>query len=142
MLLIHRLFLKTALIYLLLGALAGAWMLLHQAGYLPTPPEKLFTVHIHLLGIGFFLMMVCGVALWMFPRKSGESREEAARDPIGWAAYLLLTAGLAIRCAALLLPGAFGNAVLAGSVFLQVGGILAFVVAIWPRIYMPGASKP
>jgi len=81
MLLIHRLFIKTALIWLFLGAAAGGWMLLEQAGVLPSPHMNLFTVHIHLVGIGFFLMMVCGVALWMFPRTSGESREKGLATP-------------------------------------------------------------
>ena len=140
MLLIHRLFIKTALVYLLLGAMAGGWMLLAQAGVVSEGPTSLFTVHIHLLGIGFFLMMVCGVALWMFPRKSGESREKASRDPMTWATYLLLTSGLALRCLALLFLDVFGNTMLAVSVFLQVGGVLAFVLTIWPRVYLPGAK--
>jgi len=141
-LLIHRLFIKTAVIFLLLGVLAGAWMLLAQAGTLPSGPPALFTVHIHLLGIGFFLMMVCGVAFWMFPRKTGESREQAARDPLAWTSYGLLTVGLALRSAALLLPVGWNHTLLAVSAFLQVGGVLAFGIAIWPRIYLPGASQP
>ena len=103
---------------------------------------NLFTVHIHLVGIGFFLMMVCGVALWMFPRTSGESREKAARDPLAWATYFLLTVGLAVRSATLLFPTLLGNKVLAASAFLQVGGVLTFVAAIWPRIYLPEPGFP
>ena len=142
MLRIHRLFIKTALVYLVLGVLAGAWMLLRQAG-LPLPEvENLYTVHIHLLGVGFFLMMVCGVAFWMFPRKTGETREQAARDPLGWASYCLITVGLAVRCLALLLPAVFGGVMLAASAFLQAGGVLAFAVAIWPRVYLPGGQEP
>lgn len=142
MLLIHRLFIKTALVYLVLGVAAGAWMLLRQAG-VPLPEvENLYTVHIHLLGVGFFLMMVCGVALWMFPRKSGETREEAARDPLAWTTYYLIAGGLAVRCVALLLPAVFGNVVLAASAFLQFGGVAAFAAAIWPRVYLPGAKAP
>src|SRR3972149_3156969 len=140
MLLIHRLFIKTALVYLLLGAMAGGWMLLEQAGMVSEGPKSLFTVHIHLIGIGFFLELVCGVALWMFPRKSGESREEAARDPLAWTTYFLLTMGLGIRTAALLLADVFGNTVLAASAFLQMGGVVSFVLAIWPRVYLPGAK--
>ena len=140
MLRIHRFFIKTALVYLLLGAMTGGWMLLAQAGVVSEGPKSLFTVHIHLLGIGFFLMMVCGVALWMFPRKSGESREQAARDPLAWTTYLLITVGLAVRCIALLLPEVLGSRVLAVSVFMQVGGVLAFVLAIWPRVYLPGGK--
>jgi len=74
-------------------------MLLGQAGVVPSPQRNLFTRHIHWLGIGFFLNMICGVALWMFPRSSGESREAAARDPLAWAANLLLSLGLAVRSA-------------------------------------------
>ena len=142
MLRIHRLFIKTALVYLVLGVMAGAWMLLEQAK-VPLPVVvNLYTVHIHLLGVGFFLMMVCGVALWMFPRKTGESREEAARDPLGWAAYYLITIGLAVRCLALLVPAVFGNVVLATSAFLQAGGVVIFAIAIWPRVYLPGGNEP
>ena len=142
MLRIHRLFIKTALVYLLLVVMAGGWMLLARGGVLPEAPERLYTVHIHLLGMGFFLMMVCGVAFWMFPRKSGESREEAARDPLGWTAYFLITVGLAIRVIGELLSAVFGSGLLAASVVLQVGGVLAFVLAIWPRVYLPGAKPP
>ena len=142
MLRIHRLFIKTALVYLLLGVMAGGWMLLARAGVVPEAPERLYTVHIHLLGVGFFLMMVCGVAFWMFPRKSGESRDEAARDPFGWTSYFLITVGLAVRVIGELLPAVFGSGLLAVSVFLQVAGVLAFVLAIWPRVYLPGAKPP
>jgi len=139
---IHRLFIKTALVYLVLGVLAGAWMLLRQSG-LPLPEvANLYTVHIHLLGVGFFLMMVCGVALWMFPRKSGETRQQAARDPLAWTSYYLITVGLALRCLALLLPDVFGRIVLAASAFLQAGGVAIFAAAIWPRVYLPGGNEP
>ena len=140
MLQIHRLFIKTALLYLLLGVAAGGWMLLARAGWVPSAPPNLYTVHIHLLGVGFLLMMICGVALWMFPRKAGESREHAAHDPLSWVSYFLIAGGLAVRVAGEFLPDRFGNALLAASVFLQVGGVLAFVLVIWPRIYLPGAK--
>jgi hypothetical protein len=140
MLLIHRLFIKTALVFLTLGVAAGGWMLLRQAGVALPELRNLYTLHIHLIGVGFLLMMICGVAFWMFPRKSGETREEAARDPLGWTAYLLLTVGLAVRGVGHLAPEWLGNPALIGSVVLQVGGVLAFVIAIWPRIYLPGAK--
>ena len=142
MLRIHRLYIKTALVYLLLGVMAGGWMLLERAGVVPEAPERLYTIHIHLLGVGFLLLMVCGVAQWMFPRKSGESREQAARDPLGWTAYLLITVGLAVRVIGELLPAVFRSGLLAASVLMQVGGVLAFVVAIWPRVYLPSAKPP
>ncbi|MBI4464177.1 MAG: hypothetical protein HY647_05685 [Acidobacteria bacterium] len=142
MLLIHRLFIKTSLVYLLLGGLVGGWMLLAQAGVLPSPASNLVSVHAHLVGIGFFLQMVCGVALWMFPRKTGESREKAAHDPLAWATYFLISGGLAVRTLASLLPAGSGNTLLAASTFLQLAGILAFVVGIWPRVYLPGIRSP
>lgn len=142
MLRIHRLFIKTALVYLVLGVAVGAWMLLRQAG-IPLPHrDTLYTIHIHLLGLGFFMMMVCGVALWMFPRKSGETREEAARDPLAWTSYFLIAVGLAVRCLALLLPEVLGGMVLGASAVAQFAGVVAFAVAIWPRVYLPGGSEP
>ena len=117
-------------------------MLLARAGVVPEAQERLYTIHIHLLGVGFLLLMVCGVAQWMFPRKSGESREQAARDPLGWTAYLLITVGLAVRVIGELLPAVFRSGLLAASVLMQVGGVLAFVVAIWPRVYLPSAKPP
>jgi len=142
MLLIHRLFIKTALVYLVLGVLAGAWMLLRQAGAPLPEVDNLYTVHIHLLGLGFFMMMVCGVALWMFPRKSGETREEAARDPLAWTTYYLITIGLAVRCLTLLLPAVLGNVVLGISAVVQFAGVASFAIAIWPRVYLPGGNEP
>ena len=141
MLLIHRLFIKTSLVYLFLGALAGGWMLLAQTGVLAAPAINLISIHAHLVGIGFFLQMVCGVALWMFPRKTGESRERAARDPLAWATYFLITGGLAVRILASLSATVFGNTMLAASTLLQLAGIMAFVVGIWPRVYLPGAKS-
>ena len=142
MLLIHRLFIKTALVYLVLGGMAGAWMLLRQAG-VPLPEiTNLYTVHIHLLGLGFFMMMVCGVALWMFPRKAGESREQAASDPLAWTCYYLITIGLAVRCLALLLPQFLGPVVLGASAVVQAAGLATFALAIWPRVYLPGGVEP
>ena len=142
MLLLHRLFVKTALVYLVLGVSAGAWMLLRQAGVALPEIANLYTVHIHLLGLGFFFMMVCGVAFWMFPRKSGETREKAAGDPLGWSAYFLITIGLALRCLALLLPDIVGKTILAASALIQAGGVICFAVAIWPRVYLPGGAEP
>jgi len=141
MLLIHRLFIKTSLVYLFMGALAGGWMLLAQTGVLAAPAINLISIHAHLVGIGFFLQMVCGVALWMFPRKTGESRERAARDPLAWATYFLITGGLAVRILASLSATVFGNTMLAASTLLQLAGIMAFVVGIWPRVYLPGAKS-
>jgi len=141
-LLIHRLFIKTALVYLVLGVMAGAWMLLRQAGAPLPEVTNLPTVHIHLLGLGFFMMMVCGVALWMFPRKSGETRQEAARDPLAWTTYYLITIGLAVRCLTLLLPAVLGNVVLGISAVVQFAGVASFAIAIWPRVYLPGGNEP
>jgi hypothetical protein len=117
-------------------------MLLRQAGLALPEGANLYTVHIHLLGVGFFLMMVCGVALWMFPRKSGETRQEAARDPLSWLSYYLITVGLAARCLALLVPSFFSQVVLAASALLQVAGVVSFAAAIWPRVYLPGGNEP
>ena len=63
----------------------------------PLPNHVFITVHNHLIVVGFFLMIVMGVAYWMFPRQAGTTPREAARDPLAWAGYVSLNTGLLMR---------------------------------------------
>ena len=63
-----RRYIKTSLVFLFAGLLLGAWIIVAEfvAGHYP--PRLFITAHVHLLLVGFMLMMVMGVATWMFPR--------------------------------------------------------------------------
>jgi hypothetical protein len=113
----------------------GSLMLIVQArrGYGPGAPWP--ALHAHLLLVGFLLLVIFGVAFWMFPKISG-GRPGAG---VGWLAFGLLNAGLLLRLLAEPLAdrgrGAAAWEVLLGiSAVLPALAALAFAVAIWPRV--------
>jgi Crp-like helix-turn-helix domain len=56
------------LVFLLAGLLIGAYIVVSQFVLDAYPSRLLITAHAHLLLVGFMLMMVMGVATWLFPR--------------------------------------------------------------------------
>lgn len=139
MLTLHQLFIKTGLLFLVAGTIMGAFLQVRGAFGVGTG-LNVETVHIHLMAIGFVLMLIMGVAYWMFPRPSGATPREAARDPLAWTSYFLLTPGLVLRVLRyLFLTPPLAMPVLVLSAALQAGGILCFVLAIWKRVGMPRA---
>ena len=55
----------------------------------PAPPWAV--LHAHLLLVGFLLLLIFGVAFWMFPKVAGQ---RPGRE-VGWVAFALLNAGAA-----------------------------------------------
>src|SRR4051812_28957383 len=80
-----RRYLRTAIGFLLAGLGLGAWMLVRRelAGQYPTP--RLISAHTHVILVGFVMMMILGVALWMFPRP--EREDVRYRPGVAEAAY-------------------------------------------------------
>ena len=132
---LSRWFVRAALIYLVGGMAMGSWMLIVQArrGYVPGEPWGV--LHAHILLIGFLLMLVFGVAFWMFPRVGGER----PRREVGWLAFALLNAGLLLRILAEPLADS-GRGALVWRILLGIAAVLpalgavAFVLAVWPRV--------
>ena len=142
MLTLHRMFIKTALAHLVAGSGLGAWLMWKKAWGGPLPNHVFITVHNHLIVVGFFLMIVMGVAYWMFPRQAGTTPREAARDPLAWAGYVSLNTGLLMR--AFVEPFATGETqpLLALSALRQMAAIFLFILAIWKRVRMPRLVPP
>jgi nitric oxide reductase large subunit len=135
---IHRLFIKTAIAYLVLGVGLGGWLLVRKAVSGEGGSHDLALVHTHLVLVGFMLMMVMGVSLWMFPRRPGMGKEVLAKDPLAWGTYLLLNAGLLLRMVSEpLLPLPPARVTLGLAALLQVAGVLLFVRGIWGRVRPP-----
>ncbi len=140
-----RRFLKTAIVFLMAGLGIGGWMiwLREMRGQLASP--YLISAHTHLILVGFVMMMILGVALWMFPRPA---RSDTRYDPrIADAAYWMLASGTAGRASGELLRAAnVGGAaawlgagiVIAG--LLQIAGLLAFFATMWSRIRGTGST--
>lgn len=137
-----RLYLRTAFVFLALGLVTGLW-LEFQTTTGGTISHGMVVAHVHLLLVGFMVMMIVGTALWLFPR-SGR------REPIGpyhnlvAFAYVLLTAGTLLRTTTEFFDGqlvaqTWAYVRLAASTG-QVAGILIGIFALWGRVR--GAAIP
>jgi heme/copper-type cytochrome/quinol oxidase subunit 1 len=90
--------------------------------------------HLHLLVVGWVTQVIFGVAYWMFPRFSAE--RPRGHESLGWAAFVLLNAGLLCRVVGEPLS-ALGHRTggwLVASAVLQLVAGWAFVLNTWPRI--------
>ncbi len=131
-----RRFLKTAIGFLILGVALGVYMLARRelAGVWPTPWWR--SAHTHAILVGFVMMMIMGVALWMFPRPA---RDDTQFDPrLAGTAYWFITLGTASRVAGeLARPWSDGAAVrwivVLGGV-AQAMGLGVFFWTMWTRI--------
>lgn len=139
---IVRLYLRTAFGFLVLGLLSGLWLEFQQTTG-GAVSHGMIVAHVHLLLVGFMVMMIVGTALWLFPR-SGR------REPIGpyhnlvAFAYVLLTLGTLTRAATeffdVQLDGQVWAYVRLGASTAQVAGILIGIFALWGRVR--GAAIP
>ncbi|HEY7037487.1 MAG TPA: hypothetical protein VID28_01485 [Methylomirabilota bacterium] len=139
-----RRYIKTSFGFLLVGLLLGAYIITAQFVFDVSPPRLLTTAHAHLLLVGFMLMMVMGVATWMFPRPARD--DTRYRPELAEAVYWTVTAATALRALAevtVALTGALG---LRGLIALgglgQLAGTALFVVNMWWRVRMPPAAAP
>jgi hypothetical protein len=70
-----RLLIKSSLIYLILGVLFGALMLINKAIPINAAVWALLPVHIELMIFGWIIQFTLGVAYWILPRYlKGEAR--------------------------------------------------------------------
>jgi heme/copper-type cytochrome/quinol oxidase subunit 1 len=131
-----RRFLKTAIAFLLLGVGLGFYMLARREldGVWPSPWWT--SAHTHAILVGFVMMMILGVALWMFPRPA---REDRRFDPrLAEIAYWLLTVGTAARVVGELVRpttpvAAIRWTIVAGGA-AQAVGLAFFFWTMWTRI--------
>jgi len=131
-----RRFLKTAIGFLLTGLIIGGWMMVRRelGGIYPSP----YTVsaHTHAILVGFVMMMILGVALWLFPRPA---KEDQRYDPrVASAAYWLVALGTAGRIAGELLRVSTDSLwlrwIIVAAGIAQIGGIAVFFYTMWSRI--------
>jgi cbb3-type cytochrome oxidase subunit 1 len=137
-----RRFLKTGIVFLGVGLLLGAWMLVRRELWGIYPTAYLQSAHTHAILVGFVMMMILGVALWMFPRPARD--DTRYRPGLAAASYWLLAGGTAVRLAGeVARTGVDGPVlrllVMAGGL-AQVAGIGLFFVTMWSRIRATGSA--
>ena len=88
-------YLKTAIVFLGVRLTIGIWMMAERelVGRFPSAYET--SAHTHAILVGFVMMMILGVALWLFPRPARDDRRYTPR--IVEAASWLLTIGTTSR---------------------------------------------
>ena len=131
-----RRFIRTALVFLIVGMLVGLLMLYRREVMQQWPVAHLITAHTHAVFIGFVLFMILGVALWMFPRPLANDKRF---KPI-WVetSYWLLLFGTVLRFVGEVARIYDDNIVLIWLVFAtgvaQVTGVTLYVWTMWSRI--------
>lgn len=90
-----RRYIKTAFIFFLLGMLVGAVMSVSQGLLGRAVAPLLVVAHVHVLLVGFVLLLIIGVATWMFPRPAKEATRY--RPELAEAIYWILTLATALR---------------------------------------------
>jgi cbb3-type cytochrome oxidase subunit 1 len=139
-----RRYIKTSFVFLLLGALVGGYIVVAEFVVGTYPSRLLITAHVHLLLVGFLLMIVMGVATWMFPRPG---KDEIRYQPaLAEAVYWIMTVATALRAAAEIAGTVWSSpplrlAIAAGGLG-QLAGTSLFVVNMWWRVRMPMAAPP
>jgi len=137
-----RRYIKTAIGFLAAGLAIGGWLIVRRDLRGLPPTEYEVSAHTHAIFVGFVMMMILGVALWLFPRP--EKSDVRYRPALAELAYWLLTAGTAIRIAGELLRTGSGAAWLRWAVvasgFAQIAGLGVFFYTIWSRIRGVGSQ--
>ena len=139
-----RRYIKTSFVFLLFGLLLGGYIITCQFVLDAHPSLLLTTAHAHLLLVGFMLMMVMGVATWMFPRPARD--DSRYRPELAEAAYWIMTVATALRALAEVTVAAAGTLGLRWLIALgglgQLAGAAVFVLNMWWRVRMPAAALP
>ncbi len=137
-----RYFIKTSVIFLIVGILTGLYMSISKyllnIGY----SQELISAHTHLILVGSVMMMIMGVALWFFPR--AEKEDKKYNPDLILATYWLMTFSTALRFIFQVSANFFLSEILriliAVCSILQVIAIILFFYSMWGRIRPVGSQ--
>jgi hypothetical protein len=131
-----RLYLRTAFVFLALGLVSGLWIefQLVTGGVIS---HGMIVAHVHLLLVGFLLLMILGTAFWLFPR-SGRGQPIGPYPNLVAFAYALLAGGTLARAVTeffdIQLTAQVWAYIRLASSTGQVAGVLIGIVALWGRV--------
>lgn len=137
-----RYFIKTSIIFLLLGIVTGVYMLLSKLYLNIWPHPELVSAHTHIILSGSVMMMIMGVALWFFPRP--EKGDNLYKPELILVSYYLVTVSALVRFisqvySSFVLPDEVVKFLLLISALGQVLGMIVFFVSMWGRIRSVGS---
>lgn len=127
---------RAALLHLVAGFTIGALMLAAKGGAPTGAVWRLLPAHMDLLMLGWMAQLAMGVAFWILPRL-GRGRRGDVRP--AWIGFLGVNAGVL-----LVVAHAGGVSAPGGLIWgrtLEMVGLLAFSVHLWPRIRSAGTAR-
>jgi heme/copper-type cytochrome/quinol oxidase subunit 1 len=136
---IARRYLKTAIVFLIYGMLVGLHVGAAEYAGWGTLRQPYIVAHTHILMLGFLLMLIMGVAQWMFPRPAeGDGRHKPGLALLAW---WMLTIGVVVRSTGEIVSSYVASHALGVTIFLaaclEVLAVIVFFVNLWPRIRSP-----
>lgn len=140
-----QLFVKTALVALVVAFVWGAWMALEES--LARPIDPVWAIeHAHVAFVGWLVNMVIGFAIWLLPLNRERFPDTQGRY-FRWmppSIYLLLNGGLIARIVSepASVHSAIARAILGASAVSQLCAILLFVALAWLRTRPPSRPAP
>ncbi len=137
-----RYFIKTSVVFLIIGILSGLYMsAAKNVFHTPFGPD-LVSAHAHIILVGSVMMMIMGVALWFFPR--AEKTDKKYNPSLILITYWLMTISTATR---FIFQAAAGfvyidwiNVMITVTSTFQVIAILFFFFSMWGRIRPVGSQ--
>ena len=138
-----RRYLKTAIAFLIVGLALGIWLLIRREVGGAAISARELSAHTHALLVGFVMLMIAGVALWLFPRPA--SNDTRYRPQLAEAAWWCIAPGTALRILAEVLAGfdpppALRLAIVLGGL-LQATGLALVFWTLFPRIRASGSAQ-
>lgn len=137
-----RYFVKTSLIFLVVGILTGLHMsfakYISQASF----TQELISAHTHVILVGSVMMMIMGVALWFFPR--AEKSDKKYNPDLILVTYWLMTTATALRFVMQVIASYYYikwiNIAIVVFSSLQVLAMILFFYSMWGRIRGVGSQ--
>ncbi len=136
-----RYFIKTSIIFLIVGILSGLYLIISKYYFVQGYNTEIISAHTHIVLVGSVIMMIMGVALWFFPR--AEKTDKRYNPDLIRFVFWLMAISTAIRFVAqvinsFLFAGWLNLTVTVASA-LQVTSIILFFYSIWGRIRPVGS---
>lgn len=133
---LSRWFIKLGMLYLVVGLIMSALVLIQPVLNWAPELQALRPVYLHFIFIGWVTQLIMGVGYWMFPKLTKETPRGSER--LGWAVLILLNLGLVMRAigepAVMIAPQAgLGWTLIIASLCL-VFSAWGFVLNTWGRI--------
>ena len=137
-----RYFIKTSVVFLIVGIASGLYMSLAKNVFHTAYGPQLESAHAHIILVGSVMMMIMGVALWFFPR--AEKTDKKYNPLLILVTYWMMTIGKALR---FVFQSAAGfmyidwiNVMISITSVFQVIAIITFFFSMWGRIRPVGSQ--